>query len=220
MSNYTLVIGNKNYSSWSLRPWLLMRHAGIDFTEVRIPLYTPESKQQIRHYSPSGKVPCLLDGDLAVWDSLAIAEYLAERHPALKLWPSDAAQRAHARSISAEMHSGFANLRSRMSMNCRGRFPGHGRSVEVAGEIDRIQRIWGECRERHAHAGPFLFGQFCIADAMYAPVALRFRTYEVQLNPVNRGYADAILALPAMQRWLAEAEAEIEVIAAFEPQPA
>lgn len=220
MSHYTLVIGNKNYSSWSLRPWLLMHLFGIAFTEVRIALYTPESKQLIRQYSPSGKVPCLIDGALAVWDSLAIAEYLAERHPQLQLWPQDLALRAHARSISAEMHSGFTNLRTRMSMNCRGRFPGHGRSVEVAGEIDRIQRLWGECRERHGQAGPFLFGAFSIADAMYAPVVLRFRTYEVQLNPVSRAYADSILALPAMQQWLSEAQAETEVIAALEPQPA
>jgi glutathione S-transferase len=219
MPDYTLVIGNKNYSSWSLRPWLLMRYAQLPFEEVRIPLYTPEAKQRIRQYSPSGKVPCLLDGALAIWDSLAICEYLAERHPGLDLWPSSTEQRAHARSISAEMHSGFANLRSRMSMNCRGRFPGHGRTVEVAGEIDRIQRMWGECRERHAEAGPFLFGRFSIADAMFAPVVLRFRTYEVQLNPVCRTYADAILALPAMQQWLGEAVAETEVIAAFEPQP-
>jgi len=220
MSHYTLVIGNKNYSSWSLRPWLLMHQFGIAFTEVRIALYTPESKQLIRQYSPSGKVPCLIDGALAVWDSLAIAEYLAERHLQLQLWPQDLALRAHARSISAEMHSGFTNLRTRMSMNCRGRFPGHGRSVEVAGEIDRIQRLWGECRERHGQAGPFLFGAFSIADAMYAPVVLRFRTYEVQLNPVSRAYADSILALPAMQQWLSEAQAETEVIAALEPQPA
>jgi glutathione S-transferase len=220
MSNYTLVIGNKNYSSWSLRPWLLMRQTGIPFSEVRIALYTAESKQLIRRYSPSGKVPCLIDGELAIWDSLAIAEYLAERHPERRLWPLDAAQRAQARSISAEMHSGFTNLRSKMSMNCRGRFPGHGRSVEVAGEIDRIQRLWSECRERHAHAGAFLFGSFSIADAMYAPVVLRFRTYEVQLNPACRAYADAILALPAMQQWLTEAVAETEVIAAFEPQSA
>ena len=220
MSDYTLVIGNKNYSSWSLRPWLLMRHFDIDFAEVRIALYTPQSKALIRQYSPSGKVPCLIDGGLAVWDSLAIAEYLAERRPDLRLWPADAAQRAHARSISAEMHSGFASLRSNMSMNCRGRFPGHGRTPEVAADIDRIQRIWGECRERNVHAGAFLFGSFGIADAMYAPVVLRFLTYEVQLNPVCRAYADAILALPAMQQWLREAVAETEVIAAFEPKPA
>jgi glutathione S-transferase len=220
MSDYTLVIGNKNYSSWSLRPWLAMRQAGLPFREVRIPLYTPESKAQIRSYSPSGKVPCLVDGALAVWDSLAICEYLAERHPQAKLWPADPYARAVARSISAEMHSGFQNLRSNMSMNCRKRFPGMGRTVEVAGEIERVQRSWGEAREKHGAGGPFLFGAFTIADAMYAPVVLRFRTYAVQLNPVCREYADAILALPAMQQWLADAEAETEVIAAFEPQQA
>jgi glutathione S-transferase len=220
MSDYILVIGNKNYSSWSLRPWLAMRQAGLPFREVRIPLYTPESKAQIRSYSPSGKVPCLVDGALAVWDSLAICEYLAERHPQAKLWPADPHARAVARSISAEMHSGFQNLRSNMSMNCRKRFPGMGRTVEVAGEIERVQRSWGQAREKHGAGGPFLFGAFTIADAMYAPVVLRFRTYAVQLNPVCREYADAILALPAMQQWLADAEAETEVIAAFEPQQA
>ena len=218
MSDYTLVIGNKNYSSWSLRPWLAMRQAGVPFREVRIPLYTPESKAQIRNYSPSGKVPCLVDGTLAVWDSLAICEYLAERHPQLELWPSDPHARALARSISAEMHSGFQHLRSNMSMNCRKQLPGMGRTVEVAGEIERIQRSWGEARDKHGSGGPFLFGRFSIADAMYAPVVLRFRTYAVQLNPVSREYADAILALPAMQQWLADAEAETEVIAAFEPR--
>jgi glutathione S-transferase len=220
MSDYTLVIGNKNYSSWSLRPWLAMRQAGLPFREVRIPLYTSESKAQIRNYSPSGKVPCLVDGTLAVWDSLAICEYLAERHPQLELWPSDPRARALARSMSAEMHSGFQQLRSNMSMNCRRQFPGMGRTVEVAGEIERIQRSWGEARDKHGSGGPFLFGRFSIADAMYAPVVLRFRTYAVQLNPVSREYAEAILALPAMQQWLADAEAETEVIAAFEPQQA
>jgi glutathione S-transferase len=218
MTDYTLVIGNKNYSSWSLRPWLLLRQAGLPFREVRIPLYTPESKAQIRSYSPSGKVPCLVDGALAVWDSLAICEYVAERRPELGLWPSDAHARAVARSMSAEMHSGFQNLRSNMSMNCRGQFPGLGRTVEVAGEIDRIQRMWTEARERFGSAGPFLFGAFSVADAMYAPVVLRFRTYAVQLNPICRDYADAILALPAMQQWLADAHAETEIIPQFEPQ--
>jgi glutathione S-transferase len=219
VSACTLIIGNKNYSSWSLRPWLLMRCAGLAFRELRIPLYTPESKAQIRSHSPSGKVPCLLDGDLAIWDSLAICEYLAERHPALELWPALPAARAVARSVSAEMHAGFQHLRSNMSMNCRGVFPGLGRTVEVAGEIERIQRIWADCRARFGSAGPFLFGRFSIADAMYAPVVLRFRTYQVQLNPVSREYADAVLGLPALQEWVGAGVAESEVIAAFEPQP-
>jgi glutathione S-transferase len=219
VSDYTLVIGNKNYSSWSLRPWLLMRQAGLPFREIRIPLYTPESKAQIREYSPSGRVPCLLDGGLAVWDSLAICEYVAERHPELQLWPAAGAARAVARSVSAEMHAGFQHLRSNMGMNCRGRFPGLGRTVEVAGEIERIQRLWADCRARFGGTQPLLFGPFSIADAMFAPVVLRFRTYQVQLNPVCREYADAVLGLPALQEWLAAALAETEVIAAFEPPP-
>jgi glutathione S-transferase len=209
-----LVIGNKNYSSWSLRPWLLMKVAGIPFQEVRIPLYTPVAKQEILRYSPSGKVPCLVDGSVHVWDSLAIGEYLAEAHPVL--WPEAPSARALARSISAEMHSGFANLRNHMSMNCRKRHPGKGRAPEVLEEIQRIVSIWGECRERYAGGGEFLFGRFSIADAMYAPVVLRFRTYEVELPPACRAYADAMLALPALQEWLAAAEQEVETIEAFE----
>ena len=214
---YTLVIGNKNYSSWSLRLWLLMKQSGIAFDEVRIPLYGAGSKEEIKKYSPSGKVPALLDGDVTVWDSLAICEYLAERHPELHLWPAEPAQRAMARSVSAEMHSGFAALRSNMSMNCRGSFPGVGRTVEVAADIERIQRIWSGCREHAASQGPFLFGGFTIADALYAPVVLRFKIYAVQLSPVCRQYADAILALPGVQQWVEAAKSETEVIPAFEP---
>jgi len=217
MSRYTLVIGNKNYSSWSLRAWLLMKHGGMPFDEIRIPLYVAGSKDSLRKYAPSGKVPVLLDGSLAVWDSLAIAEYLAERHPDRRLWPQDSAVRAVARSISAEMHSGFSALRSNMSMNCRGSFPGVGRTVEVAADVERIQRMWTDCRERFGAAGPFLFGEFTIADAMYAPVVLRFKTYAVQLAPVARQYADTVLGLPALQDWVEAAKAETEVIPAFEP---
>ncbi|HXX13073.1 MAG TPA: glutathione S-transferase family protein [Burkholderiales bacterium] len=217
MSRYTLVIGNKNYSSWSLRVWLLMKHAGIPFDEIRIPLYVAGSKESLRKYAPSGKVPVLLDGSLAIWDSLAIAEYLAEHHPDRRLWPQDSAVRAVARSISAEMHSGFGALRSNMSMNCRGSFPGIGRTVEVAADVERIQRMWIDCRERFGVAGPFLFGEFTTADAMYAPVVLRFKTYAVQLAPVARQYADTVLGLPALQDWVEAAKAEIEVIPAFEP---
>jgi glutathione S-transferase len=217
MPRYTLVIGNKNYSSWSLRPWLLMKQSGIAFDEIRVALYADGFKDEIRRYSPSGKVPALLDGELRVWDSLAICEYLAERHPQLQLWPADQARRSVARSISAEMHSGFAALRSNMSMNCRGSFPGVGRTVEAAADIERIQHIWSACRERTLSQGPFLFGGFTIADAMYAPVALRFKIYAVQLSAVCRQYADTILALPAVQQWVEAGKAETEVIPAFEP---
>ena len=217
MPRYTLVIGNKNYSSWSLRPWLLMKQSGLAFDEVRVPLYLAGSKDALRKYGPSGKVPVLLDGPVTVWDSLAIAEYLAERHPERQLWPAEGAQRAIARSISAEMHSGFAALRSNMTMNCRGFFPGLGRTVEVAADIERIQRIWTDCRERFGAAGPYLFGAFTVADAMYAPVVLRFKTYAVQLSSVAQQYANAVLALPAQQEWVEAAKAETEVIPAFEP---
>jgi glutathione S-transferase len=203
-----LVVGNKNYSSWSLRPWLAMKVAGIAFDEVRIPLYLPGAKEAILRYSPSGKVPCLVDGATHVWDSLAILEYLAERHPGL--WPADRAARARARAISAEMHSGFAALRQHMSMNVRRSLPGRGRTPEVLADIARIVSIWDECK------GAFLFGAFTAADAMYAPVALRFRTYAVELPARCRQYADAVLALPAMREWIEAAEREPESIPQFE----
>jgi glutathione S-transferase len=214
VSELTLVIGNKNYSSWSLRPWIAMKVAGIAFTEHRIPLYGPESKKAILVYSPAGKVPCLVDEDLRVWDSLAICEYLAEKHPGL--WPQDPAARAVARSISAEMHSGFPNLRTHMSMNIRKRYPDKGRTPESLADVARIIFIWSGCRARFGKEGPYLFGRFSIADAMYAPVVLRFRTYEVELPPDCRAYADAILALPAMQDWIAAAGAETESLPQFE----
>lgn len=216
MNPLTLVIGNKNYSSWSLRPWLALKQAGIPFAEVRIALYTPESKQQILAWSPSGKVPALRDGDLVVWDSLAICEYLAERHPDTGLWPAQREARAVARSACAEMHSGFPELRSRMSMNLRRTFPGQGMTPEVAQDIGRIDQIWQDCRGRFGAGGDFLFGRFTVADAFYAPVVLRFQTYGVALGPVAQAYSDAVLALPALQQWVAEARAESEVIPQFE----
>jgi glutathione S-transferase len=217
MPRYTLVIGNRNYSSWSLRAWLLMKQSRLEFEEVRVPLYVAGHKDVLRKYTPSGKVPVLLDGALTVWDSLAIAEYVAECHPERQLWPRESVARAMARSISAEMHSGFTPLRANMSMNCRGFFPGLGRTVEVAADIERIQRIWSDCRERFGTEGPYLFGAFTVADAMYAPVVLRFRTYAVQLSPVAQQYADAVLKLPALREWIEAAKAETEVIPAFEP---
>lgn len=217
MSALTLVIGNKNYSSWSLRPWLALKQAGIPFAEERIPLYTPESKQRILARSPSGKVPALHDGELEVWDSLAICEYLAERHPAAGLWPAQAEARAVARAACAEMHAGFPELRGRMPMNLRRNLPGHGMTPEVAAEIARIVRLWRDCRGRFGAGGDFLFGGFTIADAFYAPVVLRFQTYGVALDPAARAYADAVLALPALRQWIAKARAESEVIPEFEP---
>ena len=203
-----LVVGNKNYSSWSLRAWLAMKVLGIAFEERRVALYQPQSKAELLQFSPAGKVPCLVDGPVTVWDSLAILEYLAERWPAL--WPADAAARARARSISAEMHSGFPNLRQHMCMNIRRHIPGKGRTPEVLAEIARVVAIWSECR------GPFLFGEFGAADAMYAPVVLRFRTYAVDLPPACRAYAGRVLALPALQAWMRDAETETETLPQFE----
>ena len=211
MSRPLLVIGNKAYSSWSLRPWLLMRHCGIEFDEVRISLYSPGASHKILQYSPAGKVPVLCHGPLSIWDSLAICEYLAEQYPEKQLWPAQAAGRALARSVSAEMHSGFSSLRNQMPMNVRREFPGRSVTPEVTGEIARIQAIWTDCRSRHGALGPFLFGAFSIADAMYAPVVSRLRTYGVALEGMAAQYAVAIHALPAMQEWIAGARAETEI---------
>lgn len=212
-SSLKLVIGNKNYSSWSLRAWLVLKQAGLEFEEIRIPLYVLGAKEQILQYSPSGKVPVLIDGDKLIWDSLAIAEYVAERVPDCDLLPADSYARAVARSVSAEMHSGFVSLRSHMPMDCRARRPGKGMTPEVAQDIDRIKTIWRECRQAFGMGGDFLFGQFTIADAMFAPVVMRLITYGVPLDAVAQSYSDAIVSLPAMQQWLADAATETEVIA-------
>ena len=214
MRNLVLVIGNKAYSSWSLRPWLLMKQVGIAFDEIRLSLYADGAKQKILHYSAAGKVPVLKEGALTIWDSLSICEYLAETFPDKRLWPSETAARACARSISAEMHSGFANLRTQMPMNVRREITGGARSAEVRAEIARIETIWNDCRSHYGAHGPFLFGAFSIADAMYAPVVSRLRTYGVALTGPAAHYAAAMHALPAMQEWIADARAETE----FNPQ--
>ena len=216
MPNLVLVIGNKAYSSWSLRPWLLMKQAGIGFDEVRLSLYAEGAKQKILQHSPTGKVPVLKDGGLTIWDSLAICEYLAEKHPEKQLWPAEAAARALARAISAEMHSGFTNLRSQMPMNVRREIPGRAKTPEVIADVARIEAIWNDCRSRHGGRGPFLFGTFSIADAMYAPVVSRLRTYGVALGRQAGEYAASIHTLPAMQEWIAGAHAETEVNPQYE----
>ena len=213
----TLVIGNKNYSSWSLRAWLALKQAQIPFREIRVSLYTDKSRAEIKKYSPSGKVPALIDGGVTVWESLAIGEYLADKFPDKQLWPADLAARALARAVSGEMHAGFSALRSHMSMNCRKHLPGKGRTPDVLKDIDRITALWNDCRARFGKGGGFLFGKFSIADAMYAPVALRFVTYAVDLDPVSAAYVKTITALPAIQQWIADARAETEVIPRFEP---
>lgn len=216
MPSLTLVIGNKNYSSWSLRPWLLLRQAAIPFEEVRIPLYQAGSEIELAKWSPSGKVPALHDGAIRVWDSLAICEYLNERFPDRQLWPVDGAARAVARSVSAEMHAGFGALREHMSMNIRARRPGQGRTPECLADVGRILTIWTDCRAQFGQGGDFLFGRFGIADAMYAPVVLRFQTYGVALEGAARTYANAVLALPALQEWMVDGVAETERVGMFE----
>ncbi len=212
MSRLTLVIGNKNYSSWSLRAWIALTHTGAAFDELRIPLDTPETGARMLRHSAAGKVPVLHDGDVTVWESLAICEHLAERFPEARLWPEDAAARAHARAVSCEMHAGFASLREGMPMNCRAALPGRGQSPEVDRDVARISAIWRRCRERFGGAGDMLFGAFTVADAMFAPVVSRFVTYAVELDPVSRAYVDAVSALPAMKAWVAAARAEAERI--------
>jgi glutathione S-transferase len=211
-----LVIGNKNYSSWSMRPWLAMRELGIEFEEVQIPLRQHDSLERKLAYSPAGKVPILIDGDLRVWDSLAIVEHLSDRFPHKRLWPTDSETRAAARSVSAEMHSGFTSLRARMPMNCRARRPEAGRGPGVQEDIDRVREIWRECRERQNATGEFLFGKFTAADAMFAPVASRFQTYGVELDGVEAEYAQAILALPAVASWMQASREEPWSIAKFD----
>ncbi|MDY0881700.1 glutathione S-transferase family protein [Dongia soli] len=214
MTELTLYIGNKNYSSWSLRPWLALQHSGLPFREVLLPLRQPDSKAQFLALSPAGKVPVLRHGDVVIWESLAICEYLAELAPQAGLWPSGSAARAHARSIANEMHAGFGGLRANLPMDLRSDRRAQSRAHLVAAEIARIGDIWRQARldfGRHL-GGPFLFGSFTIADAMYAPVVSRFRTYGVTLDEVGAAYMSAILDWPAFRAWEAAAAAEGAVI--------
>lgn len=207
-----LVIGNKNYSSWSLRAWLILAEAGIEFEEHRISLDTPDSGTRIREFSDAGKVPVLMLDESPVWDTLAIAETVADRWPEKGLWPDDELARAHARSVSAEMHSGFFVLREAMPMNCRAM----GRKValpdELTVDIDRVFAIWSDCHRRYGSGGDWLFGRFSVADAMFAPVVLRFRTYGINLPASSAAYPARLLESHALQNWLAAAESETEII--------
>lgn len=203
-----LIIGNKNYSSWSMRPWVMMKHAGIPFEEVAVSLRQPDTTARIREHSPSGRVPCLVtDEGESIWESLAILETLAERYPQLGLWPSNAAARAHARAVSSEMHGGFGELRTHMSMNIRARWPGKGATPGALADVARVDEIWTDCVKRYG--GPFLFGPtFSIADAMYVPVAMRFVTYAPAVSEQARAYVERICALPAVREWIAGAGEE------------
>jgi glutathione S-transferase len=213
-NGYTLVIGDKNISSWSLRPWLALKQCGIPFTEERIRLRQPDSKVEILRHTPSGKVPALKTKTGVVWDSLAILEYLAERHPENELWPRDEEARAAARSISAEMHAGFPTVRNDMSMDLLSRLPSPPMSAALEAEVKRIAAVWRDTRARFGKGGPFLFGGFTNADAMYAPVATRFRTYGIELSSfgddgTGAAYIETILALPSMAEWTEGAKAEV-----------
>lgn len=205
----TLIIGNKNYSSWSMRPWVALRAFGIAFQEVRVLLDQSDTASRIAEYSACGRVPVLLAGEITIWDSLAICEYLAEQFPDLHLWPQDVAARAMARCICAEMHSGFAGLRNDMSMHIKARLPGRGRTPAAQADIGRISEIWEECLSRFGHH-QFLFGDFSIADAYFAPVVMRFKTYGVALAPALSAYCERVCAHPAVAQWIAEALAETE----------
>ncbi len=207
-----LIIGNKNYSTWSLRAWFLLAEAGIKFEEERIALDTEGSGARIAQYSPACRVPVLILDGQAIWDTMAIAETVAERWPGKGLWPSDSVARAHARSICAEMHAGFSAVREAMPMNCRAM----GRKVPLpdalTAEVDRIFEIWSDCHRQYQSAGDWLFGNFSVADAMYAPVVLRFRTYGINLPQSSAAYPARLLQSDALQDWLAASESETEVI--------
>lgn len=214
MNKPLLIIGNKNYSSWSLRAWLMLKHADVDFDEMRIALQTPGYELKLSYFSPAGKVPVYRDGELTVWDTLSIAEYVYEKHPTL--WPADRAARAIARSVSAEMHSGFAALRKAMPMNIRARGRHVVMSPEIEADIVRIKNIWRDLRTQHASEGAWLFGDYCIADVMFAPVVFRFMTYGIHEAGLIEDYMKTVTSDPFVQEWVRASELEQEVIVPYE----
>lgn len=216
MSDLSLVIGNKNYSSWSLRPWFLMKYFDIPFSEIRIPLCQEITEKALEPYSPTLKVPILIHKNLKVWDSLAICEYISENFLSGKGWPKVTEARAVARSISAEMHSSFFNIRNEMPMNCRKRFENLTISSEASSEVNRVEEIWSQCREKYSTSGPWLFGEFTTADCMFAPVVLRFITYGIELNHICLQYVSTIYTHPAIVYWVESAKLEAEIIEEFE----
>jgi glutathione S-transferase len=216
MSRLMLIIGNKNYSSWSLRPWIFLRHHQIDFEEKRVPLSVETTAGELAEYNSDCKVPVLKDDELVVWDSLAILEYISEKYLQNWGWPTDTNARSIARSISAEMHSSFFNVRNEMPMNCRKQFENIKLSQETEREIQRIKELWRRCRGEYGYKGEWLFGDYSIADAMFAPVALRFYGYNISLSGVEGRYVKSVLSHPGIIEWIEAGELEKEVIEADE----
>lgn len=214
MAPLTLIIGNKNYSSWSLRAWLFLKHSGVEFSEVVVPLDTPETRERLERFGPSARVPVLHHGDLRVWDSLAICEYVAELKGTG--WPAAPEARAVARSVCAEMHSSFTTLRSLWPMNARARNRHTVVTAALDADVERIDEIWNDCRVRFGIGGPWLFGDYSIADAMYAPVVLRFKTYGARISQTARWYMASVLEDDALQQWLQAAQHEPWTIATDE----
>ena len=211
-----LVLANKAYSSWSLRPWILLAHFKIPFEEIVIPLDLPQTRAAILKHSPTGKVPALIDGAITIWESLAIMEYLAEKYPDKAIWPRARAARAHARAIASEMHAGFGALRQQCPMNFRRPVRAIPFTADTLADIARIEAAWAQARQRFGTAGPFLFGRFCAADAMFAPVVNRLSVYDAPVNKATRAYMSAMSALPAWKAWASDAEAEEWRIAKYE----
>ena len=212
MSDLTLVIGNKNYSSWSLRPWVLMKHFNIVFKEKRVALFTNSTEAELAQYNSDFKVPILQDGELIIWDSLAILEYISENYLKSNGWPGELHARAMARSVSSEMHSSFVNVRSEMPMNCRKKFHNITLSVEAEREVERIKALWRLCRTQFGTEGEWLFGDYSIADAMFAPIALRFEGYSVPLAGIEATYVQNVINQPCIIEWVAAGKVEKEVI--------
>lgn len=212
MSNMTLIIGNKNYSSWSLRPWIFLKENQIEFSEKRVALFTETTNEELSQFNSDFKVPVLKDGDLLVWDTLSILEYVSEKYLDSRGWPQDVNARALARSVSCEMHSSFFNLRNELPMNCRKRFQNIKLSSDAEREIDRIKALWQQCRTQFGGSGEWLFGKYSIADAMFAPIALRFDGYSIPLVGIENAYVQSVLKQPSINEWIEAGKAEIEII--------
>ena len=212
MTVLTLIFGNKNYSSWSLRPWVLMKHYQINFTEKRVALFTETTNAELSEYGSDFKVPVLKDGDLIVWDTLAILEYVSEKYLKGKGWPSDEKARAVARSVSAEMHSSFINVRNELPMNCRKKFNDIKLSADAEREVERIKTLWRDCRNKFGSEGEWLFGKYSIADAMYSPIALRFEGYNIPLQGIEADYVKSVLNQPCILEWIEAGKQEKEII--------